>query len=102
MCYLSPKENCEIASLLFLSLTIQYVLWTAISNTDYRISQCQMRFFGNETVNQMVAIFTRVNQIAIHTTARMAADKEAVALPRVRMYAYKCILSIRDQCLFCS
>ena len=35
---------------------------------------------------------TRFNKIATQATAQMAADKEAVGLPRVQMYECMCIL----------
>ena len=51
-----------------------------------------------------VGLFTHffLNQIAIQATAQMAADKEAVGLSSVHIYESKCILPLRDNCLFCS
>ena len=43
-----------------------------------------------------------INKIAIQTRAQIAADKQAVGLSRVHMYESKCILPLRDTCLFCS
>ena len=45
---------------------------------------------------------TRFNKIAIQARAQMAAVKEAVGLSRVHIYESKCILPLRDNCLFCS
>ena len=42
------------------------------------------------------------NKIAIQARSQMATDKKAVGLSRVHMYEYKCNLSLRDNCLFCS
>ena len=41
------------------------------------------------------------NKIAIQARAQVVADKEAVGLSRVHMHESKCILSLRDNCLFC-
>ena len=45
---------------------------------------------------------TRFNKIAIQARAHVAADKEAIASSRVHMYESKCMLPLRDNCLFCS
>ena len=42
------------------------------------------------------------NKIAIQARVQMAADKETVGFSRVHMYESKCILPLRDNCLFCS
>ena len=47
------------------------------------------------------SFLTRFNKIAIQASAWMAADKESVGLARVHMYEFKCILPLRDSCLFC-
>ena len=44
----------------------------------------------------------RFKKLAIQARAQMAADKEAVGLSRVHMYESKCILPLRENCLFCS
>ena len=41
------------------------------------------------------------NKIAVQAKAQMAADKEARVLSRVYMYESKCILPLRDDCLYC-
>ena len=43
---------------------------------------------------------TRFNKITIQARAQMAADKETVGLSKVHMYESKCILPLRDNCLF--
>ena len=43
---------------------------------------------------------TRFNKIVIETTE--TTDKEAVGLSRVHMSESKCILPLRNNCLFCS
>ena len=45
---------------------------------------------------------TRFNNSSTPATAQMAADKEAVVLSRVHLCESKCILPLRDDCLFCS
>ena len=46
---------------------------------------------------------TIFNKIAIQATTQMAADKEAFGLSSCRpKIIYMCILSLRDNCLFCS
>ena len=45
---------------------------------------------------------TRFNKITIRARAQMAADKEGVGLSRVHMNESKCILPLRDNCIFCS
>ena len=52
--------------------------------------------------HSMISYIFRFNKIAIQARAQMAADKEAVGLSRVHMYESKCILPLRDNCLFCS
>ena len=43
----------------------------------------------------------RFNKIPIQARAQMAADKEAVGLSIVHMYESKCVLPLRDYCLWC-
>ena len=47
-------------------------------------------------------ILARFNTIAIQATGQMVGDNEAVGLSRVHMYDSKCILPLRENCIFCS
>ena len=57
---------------------------------------------GTQTFAAVSRNLTRFNNIVIQARAQMSADKDAVGLSRVHMYESKCILPLRNNCLFCS
>ena len=56
-------------------------------------------FIFSLCISKCLTIF---NKIAIQATAQMVVDKEAVGLSRVHVYESRCIMPLRDNCLFCS